>query len=71
MLSFRENLIILNEDKTEVIKVKLNINKFNVSIIIAVVIITDRMDYISSDTLTILNFTVFAAGLSMFKGMKK
>lgn len=71
MLSFRENLMILNEDKTEVIKVKLNINKFNVSIIIAVVIITDRMDYISSDTLTILNFTVFAAGLSMFKGMKK
>ena len=67
MLSFRENLMILNEDKTEVIKVKLNINKFNVSIIIAVVIITDRMDYISSDTLTILNFTVFAAGLSMFK----
>lgn len=63
--------MILNEDKTEVIKVKLNINKFNVSIIIAVVIITDRMDYISSDTLTILNFTVFAAGLSMFKGMKK
>lgn len=49
---------------------KMNINKLNVSIIIAVLLISNRMDYISTDMHLILRFVIFAAGMSMLKDLR-